>query len=1299
MKKFNFKKIKSSVIFAIFFALILTGMSFVKSETDIYPANGSIAEQGNWITNNPDKFNPNDESQKKAFAKAYSDNKIDLNNVKQREAVEKYLTRYQERVSFEDRKMLNELVSYHARDVKVFLDKGEDINLIKEGDKLFIISSDGEKHDFVSYSSYQIGGKKLDKITSREDGTIELGFGENSIALKDTTLFRDEFGKFLLADGSVLDFGNNFGKILFDGNGINCASKLCSFSVGKMGVELNSLGTFQILGDDRFSVVDGTAKIGDNLLAGSYEFSTKSGNSELNFDNRIELRKFSGQSGMNKESYVRVREGEFGNVDVNTGSAERKVVACFGCNDLTKSAGYDGSVNFKKDSAECATGDCKNAFKADIADKIIVKFENDAIHQGFDKLKASYNNLGYDVNNNPQAFFRLEGCDGCKVGEGQIAGIQVINGNWFSIENENYDSNNAIPQLRYKYIHTASRFVPYYKYTIANDEGITFSDNDLYRSSMSEDFLRTGKFKSTQLLERDFGSKSIKKYMEEYYTIHSSGNPVEVEIKTSRLTSEMKSTQQYSRQIYVVDDTAFNLDSNGNVVYLPNLYVMNKGGSFAIDQLKTLNEYNQFFNIEDNTLPNFFNRQQKACSAIVDAHRGIFEENQKASAFLRNLLSTFPIENAQQCLGSYGERAAGAAQMEEMFNSGMNLGQIYQKSLTDNLVKVKETFNEPSVLLELNKEEINRAIANKENIARIYKYSEDGRILRDNIDINIAEREVISNAVGAYLRKDRNYVYDPLLAERIQTSYITNKLSSFEDRKNFLKFVDDLQNGKDGAIFSSGESALPENYVIGKSGVVEIKNPYIAKMISDGKITKEEIAKLSDLDSTFKGDEFNQDFRLVLETIAPKSAGELAINVVPNLGALGKSFVVLSKAEGIVSTINAVGVLGLRGASAGLLGFAGASGVSKFDDALIALRTSGIKPVTGIELASSEKYLSSLAGHVAEDMGFAPGEVQVVGFSRRLFSEGKDVVAFTHKDPATGEVTPLLEGIFYTNKDQATNAIRSLNKLDELGIGKNYQFAGAYSYPFGNAEGTMVFRTIPQDVLSSGNPDAAFEAFKESVNHLPDSERVAAIEAYNACCRVTRIPASATDVFPPVAIGSGDAAVLNNKFTILEGNSRISVTDPQTNKRIGTLSYGVDKNNPNHIVTISTEVSPDFRGQGVQDLMFKELLFRNNFNKITTSLIETNEEVFTQTFIDKISSRYKISSFSKDDLPGVKLSECCSEVMKTIPQEEIDALVKESLQNTPAYRSRKKFGFEICDKKFKFSGDANSLEVGFTACR
>ncbi len=777
MKKFNFKKIKSRLIFAIFFALILTNVALVKSDSVPYPVNGSVAEQGAWITSNPDKFNPNDESQKKAFAQTYKDNKIDLNNPSQREAVEKYLTRYQESVSLEDRKMLNELVSYYTGDVKVSLDRGENINLVKEGDKLFLISSDGEKHDFTAYGSYQIGGKKLEKITSKEDGTIELGFGENSISLKDTTLLRDEFGNFLLADGSVLDFGNNFGKILLDGNKINCASKLCYFSVGEMNVELNSFGTFQGLGNNRFSVVDGTTRIGKNILAGSHEFTTNPENSEINFDNRIELRKFPGQNKDMKNSFLRLKESEFGNIDVNTGTAEKKVAACFECNDLTKSAEYDGIVSLKKESSICATGDCKNAFTAEIENKIAVKFENDVSHQGFDKLKVSYNNLGYDANNNLKAFFRLEGCEGCKVGEGQIAGVQTINGKWFSIGNEYYDDKNKMPQLRYKHIHLASQFVPYYKYIVANDEGITFSDADIYSASMSEDFLRTGKFKSTQLLERDFGSKSVKQYLEKYYADRSSGNPVEIGIKTNQLLRTINNREEYQRQIYVVDDTAFNLDSKGNVVSIQNLYVVNSDGSVVIDQLNNLGEYNKFFNIEDDNLPNFFERQQKACSAIVDAHRGVFQENQKASAFIRSILQTFPVENARQCLGSYGEKQIGATQMGEMLNSGTGLGQIYDKSQRDNLAQIKEVFNEPSVLLELNREEINRAIANKENIARIYKYSEDGRILRDNIDVNIAEREVVSNAVNAYLRKDRNYVYDPLLAERIQTSYIANKLS------------------------------------------------------------------------------------------------------------------------------------------------------------------------------------------------------------------------------------------------------------------------------------------------------------------------------------------------------------------------------------------------------------------------------------------------------------------------------------------------------------------------------------------
>ena len=42
---------------------------------------------------------------------------------------------------------------------------------------------------------------------------------------------------------------------------------------------------------------------------------------------------------------------------------------------------------------------------------------------------------------------------------------------------------------KYKNVPIASRFVPYYQYSIANEEGITFLDKDLYRTSRSEDFL------------------------------------------------------------------------------------------------------------------------------------------------------------------------------------------------------------------------------------------------------------------------------------------------------------------------------------------------------------------------------------------------------------------------------------------------------------------------------------------------------------------------------------------------------------------------------------------------------------------------------------------------------------------------------------------------------------------------------------------------------------------------------------------------------------------------------------------
>ena len=98
-------------------------------------------------------------------------------------------------------------------------------------------------------------------------------------------------------------------------------------------------------------------------------------------------------------------------------------------------------------------------------------------------------------------------------------------------------------------------------------------------------------------------------------------------------------------------------------------------------------------------------------------------------------------------------------------------------------------------------------------------------------------------------------------------------------------------------------------------------------------------------------------------------------------------------------------------------------------------------------------------------------------------------------------------------------------------------------------------------------------------------------------------------------------------------------------------------------------------------------------------MIEVNEDAFTSAFIKNLGSKYKISSFSKGALPGEQISQCCSEIVKTLPKEELDNLITESLKSTPAYKSRIKHGFNICDKKFILDSASKTLDVGFTVCK
>ncbi len=365
-----------------------------------FPSNGNDTEKQKWILDNPDDINLRDSEQKKT--------------------VENYLIN-QKTFSFGDKKMLGNLVEYYTLDkINVDLSKGQGILLKKEGNNLFLISSDGQKHDLVGFNSLNIQGRKLEKIQSRDDGTIELSFGEDSIHLKDNTLKTDTFGGLILGDGTVLGLKDKFGKLDISGNSMKCFSAKCSFSLGFMENELNQNGVFNNLGNNRFSVVDGKTKIGGSEFSGNFDFSTDKDRKKIDFSRKINLGKI--KDGIkNVDSFVKVDSEIYGKTQIGSTLGE-KVIACFTCADFVKTGEkYDGYVDLKRTK--------EKEFGAEIMGKVGVKFEDDASHNGFDKNLL----LTYDSNPN-EATFKLKSCEGCADGG---VGLNTLNGQPFQIRNEN----------------------------------------------------------------------------------------------------------------------------------------------------------------------------------------------------------------------------------------------------------------------------------------------------------------------------------------------------------------------------------------------------------------------------------------------------------------------------------------------------------------------------------------------------------------------------------------------------------------------------------------------------------------------------------------------------------------------------------------------------------------------------------------------------------------------------------------------------------------------------------------------
>lgn len=561
---------------------------------------------------------------------------------------------------------------------------------------------------------------------------------------------------------------------------------------------------------------------------------------------------------------------------------------------------------------------------------------------------------------------------------------------------------------------------------------------------------------------------------------------------------------------------------------------------------------------------------------------------------------------------------------------------------------------------------------------------------------------------------DEYLSYGRISNEReIKINGICNKLSSSECSK-FSSFANNLRIGNDGNFNypTLGEDSCEEVGTISlkQGGCMVVQDPEIIKLINEGKISNEDLISLGEINNEVRRYENIEKFKTLITAFLPNSEGELLFNIATGGSTkFAMAGMALTRARNVVSVAKAVSSLGVRGTGAALVGYSGANlgAVSKLDDVI----TTTFKPQNFDDITDIGKvpynpntqaklYLNNLASKVSGATGIPPNELHIVTLDNKplnlgLKNEKTRVLAFFRVDPETGIKTSLGTGFLHTGRKGAIEHMKSLTELEtRLGeSGFSQRFKGAFSHEIGFKDGSTGEAVIVFRETSSIK-------FAREVENLPNKNEL--IRLYEECCAANIISRNTP---PKIITGQGSfIGILPENLNLIdEGLKRISIQDTSTGKRVGTLSYGIRSDDPRHLISITTDVNFRFRGQGLQNAMFERLLSEGDFNKISTVLLETNEEAFATALINNLRSKYKISDFSPEGLSGKQLSQCCRDILNQLKEsskEELDEIIRESLKNTPAYKSRKRFGFETCDHSFTFRKDNPSdFVISFTACK
>ena len=135
------------------------------------------------------------------------------------------------------------------------------------------------------------------------------------------------------------------------------------------------------------------------------------------------------------------------------------------------------------------------------------------------------------------------------------------------------------------------------------------------------------------------------------------------------------------------------------------------------------------------------------------------------------------------------------------------------------------------------------------------------------------------------------------------------------------------------------------------------------------------------------------------------------------------------------------------------------------------------------------------------------------------------------------------------------------------------------------------------------------------------------------------------------------------------------------------------------IGVINAQVPESFRGNGIQNAMFSIMVARFPEAEViaTTNLQQTNAAAFMEGLISRMAPDYRGRSGLSS---RARFVECCEEAWRRLPQSQKDQFATEAIKETPAFKTRKKFGFEkLCKGAPTFNSGGLMYNINFVVCR